>query len=85
VTLSAGEAAALRNLARKQAGEAVDWINIADARALTALGLAERSRGGWEITAAGKSLAAAQDMAAGQDTAAAQDNVVSPMVDPHGS
>lgn len=45
---------ALRNLARKQAGEEVDWINISAARALTALGLAERNSAGWTITAAGE-------------------------------
>jgi len=44
---------ALRNLARKQAGEAVNWINIADARALTELGYADRNSEGWRITAAG--------------------------------
>ena len=31
----------------------MDWINIADARVLTELGLAERSREGWKITPAG--------------------------------
>jgi hypothetical protein len=46
----------LHNLAAKQAGEEVDWINIADARALTELGLARRNRGGWEITPAGQAL-----------------------------
>ena len=51
--LSAGQLTALRNLASKQAGGDVDWINIADARALTELGLAERSREGWKITPAG--------------------------------
>ncbi len=51
--LSASQLTALRNLARKQAGEDVDWINIADARALTELGLAERSREGWTITTEG--------------------------------
>ena len=44
---------ALKNLARKKAGEAVDWINIADARVLTDLGLAERNGGGWVITTEG--------------------------------
>ena len=39
--LSAQLLAALENLGRKKAGEDVDWINIADARALTDLGLAE--------------------------------------------
>jgi len=53
MALTPGQLTALRNLARKQAGEDVDWINIADARALTELGLAERNRGGWEITPAG--------------------------------
>ena len=51
--MSAGQLTALRNLASKQAGGDVDWINIADARALTSLGLAERSREGWKITPAG--------------------------------
>jgi hypothetical protein len=45
--------AALKNLSRKKAGEEVDWINIADARSLVDLGLAERNREGWNITAAG--------------------------------
>jgi hypothetical protein len=56
MTLTDGQRLALRNLARKQSGEDVDWINIADARALTELGLAERNRGGWEITPAGLAL-----------------------------
>jgi hypothetical protein len=51
--LTAGQAAALGNLARKHAGEEVDFINIADARSLTDLGLAERTRSGWDITRAG--------------------------------
>jgi hypothetical protein len=53
VVLSAGQFSALQNLARKQAGEDVGWINIADARSLTALGLAERNPEGWKITATG--------------------------------
>jgi len=51
--LSPGQLIALRNLARKQAGEAVNWINIADARALTELGYADRNSEGWKITTAG--------------------------------
>jgi hypothetical protein len=51
--LSAGQLTALRNLARKQQGEAVDWIRIADARALADLGFADRGRAGWTISAAG--------------------------------
>ena len=47
---------ALHNLARKKAGDEVDWINIADARALTDLGLAQRSREGWDITAEGAAI-----------------------------
>ena len=53
MNLSPRQLTALRNLARKEAGEVVDWINIADARSLTELGFAERSREGWTITAAG--------------------------------
>jgi hypothetical protein len=83
VDLSAGEAVALRNLARKQAGETVDWINIADARALTELGLAERNRGGWEITAAGQSLLLDQDGAAPPQ--APHDSEPTPMIAPNGS
>jgi len=56
VSLSEGQLTALDNLARKQAGEDVNWISISDARALTDLGLAERTREGWIITAAGLEL-----------------------------
>ncbi|HEY2658906.1 MAG TPA: hypothetical protein VGI79_04235 [Caulobacteraceae bacterium] len=59
MALSPGQLLALKNLARKQAGETVDWINIADARFLTELGLAERGREGWNITAAGVAALAA--------------------------
>lgn len=58
MALTPGQRAALENLARKAAGEDVDWINIADARALTAEGLAERDRQGWRITPAGAELVA---------------------------
>lgn len=58
MTLSAGQFTALGNLARKQAGEDVDWINISHARALTELGLAERNREGWKITPEGTALLA---------------------------
>jgi hypothetical protein len=51
---------ALRNLARKKAGDEVDWINIADARELTDLGFAQRSREGWDITAEGAAALAAR-------------------------
>jgi hypothetical protein len=57
---------ALRNLARKQAGEEVDWINIAAARALSELGLAHRSRQGWEITPEGAEILAADSRANGE-------------------
>jgi hypothetical protein len=49
---------ALRNLAYKQAGAEVDWINIADARALTEQGLAQRTPSGWTITAKGEAAIA---------------------------
>ncbi|HWU13561.1 MAG TPA: hypothetical protein VN157_06055 [Caulobacter sp.] len=58
MTLSPGQLVALRNLARKKAGKAVDWINIADARSLTDLGLAARNGGGWAITADGVAVLA---------------------------
>ncbi len=51
--LSPNELEALHNLAEKQAGGDVNWINIADARALTELGFARRTRAGWEITSEG--------------------------------
>lgn len=56
--LTPGELAALRNLARKGAGESVGFVNIADARRLTELGFATRSREGWDITALGSSVLA---------------------------
>ncbi|WP_419255061.1 hypothetical protein ACN2C6_06310 [Caulobacter sp. ErkDOM-YI] len=60
MALSEGQMLALKNLARKQAGDDVDWINISDARALTDLGYAQRDRVGWKITPEGlEALAAA--------------------------
>jgi hypothetical protein len=56
LSLSAPLRAALENLHRKKNGLAVDWINIADARALTELGLAVRSHQGWSITEAGEAV-----------------------------
>ncbi|CAN5388590.1 hypothetical protein BH10PSE3_BH10PSE3_06450 [soil metagenome] len=53
MTLTPGQFTALTNLARKKEGKDVDWINISDARALTELGFAERTGGGWVITPAG--------------------------------
>jgi hypothetical protein len=61
VALSPGQFVALGNLSRKKAGEQVDWINIADARALTDLGFAERTGGGWTITPAGVAALANRD------------------------
>lgn len=49
---------ALQNLAGKKAGKDSPFINIGAARALTELGLAERSREGWEITPEGSALLA---------------------------
>jgi hypothetical protein len=53
MNLTEGQLLALENLARKQEGKPVDFIKISDARALTDLGLAERSQEGWSITAQG--------------------------------
>ncbi|MES2894865.1 MAG: hypothetical protein V4759_02450 [Pseudomonadota bacterium] len=51
---------ALRDLARKKTGAAVPFVNISAARALTDLGLAERSQEGWDITPAGAAYLARQ-------------------------
>jgi hypothetical protein len=56
MTLTLKELCALHNLADKQAGEDVDWISIANARALTGLGLARRTRSGWAITSDGMAM-----------------------------
>jgi hypothetical protein len=61
MVLSPGQFIALGNLSRKKAGKQVDWINIADARALTDLGFAERNGGGWTITLAGVAALADHD------------------------
>jgi hypothetical protein len=63
--LSVSQLTALRNLARKKEGEAVDWIRIADARALTDLGFAERGRAGWNISPAGLAAVAGCDQGDG--------------------
>lgn len=54
--LTDGQLGALRNLSRKKAGAEVGFVGIADARSLTDLGYAVRTRSGWEITAAGEAL-----------------------------
>ena len=59
--LTPSQLMALRNLAAKQAGQEVDWIRIADARALTDLGLAERDACGWNISPAGTAALAGAD------------------------
>jgi hypothetical protein len=51
--LTDGQLHALRNLAEKRAGNATPFLRIADAQQLTELGLASRSRQGWDITPAG--------------------------------
>ena len=72
--LTPGQLDALQNLARKQGGEPVDWINISDARSLTELGLAERHSAGWQITKAGSDLLAGEPI----ETAAEQSAKTSP-------
>jgi hypothetical protein len=49
---------ALQILAEKKAGNAVPFINIGAARRLTDLGLASRSREGWDITPEGGAVLA---------------------------
>ncbi len=56
MTISDKQLCALNNLADKEAGGDVDFINIADARALTERGLARRTSEGWRITAEGLAL-----------------------------
>ena len=51
--LTDGELHALRNLAEKSAGNVTPFLRIADAQRLTELGMATRSKQGWDITAAG--------------------------------
>ena len=51
--LTEGQVRALRNLADKREGNVTAFLRIADAQQLTELGLAMRSRQGWDITAAG--------------------------------
>jgi hypothetical protein len=58
VVLTDAQFDALRNLARKKAGDAVGWIAINEARELTELGFASRNRSGWEITDSGVSMLA---------------------------
>jgi len=56
--LTEGQLHALQNLSRTKAGGAVPSINIRDARVLVELGLAVRSRQGWDITPEGVRLLA---------------------------
>ena len=73
------ELQALRNLAKKQAGEDVDFINIADARALTEAGLALRTQQGWVITDAGTRMLSGEDNAAtAEDTSSVTQFPVKP-------
>jgi hypothetical protein len=58
VSLTESELHALRNLAEKRLGTVTPFLNIADAQRLTELGLASRSRQGWDITPEGSALLA---------------------------
>ena len=49
---------ALQHLAQKKAGADIPFINIAAARSLCDLGLAERSPEGWDITPQGSATLA---------------------------
>lgn len=51
--LTAGQIRALRNLVEKRDGNLTPFLNIADAQHLTAIGFANRSQQGWDITSAG--------------------------------
>ncbi len=65
--LTDGELSALRNLADKGSGNLTAFLNIADAQRLTTLGLASRSRQGWDITLAGVAYLEKAGQAAGTD------------------
>ena len=58
ITLNDAELHALRNLAEKSGGAMTAFVNIADARRLTELGFASRSRQGWDITPEGSAFLA---------------------------
>lgn len=57
-SLTDGQLKALRHLAEKRSGNVTPFLNIADAQHLTELGLAIRSRQGWDITSAGSAYVA---------------------------
>jgi len=76
MALTEDQLRALANLQRKKAGEEVDWVNIAAARALTELGLAERDHAGWRITDAGEATLKDHPPVAGQ--AASEATTVEP-------
>jgi len=59
-SLTDGQLRALQNLAEKREGNVTAFLNIADAQHLTLLGLASRSRQGWDITTAGAAYLAGQ-------------------------
>jgi len=59
--LTDGQIVALRNLARKRAGDETAFVNISDCQHLTELGLASRSRQGWDITGEGAACLARLD------------------------
>jgi hypothetical protein len=61
--LTVGELRALRNLAVRQDDVVSPFLNIADARRLTDLGFAVRSRQGWDITPAGAAYLHRRDAA----------------------
>jgi hypothetical protein len=65
--LSAAQFEALSNLARKKAGDEVGWVAIAEARELTDMGFALRTRSGWEITDAGEAALREHDAARPDD------------------
>jgi hypothetical protein len=53
-TLPAPQMRTLLNLSERQPGQEANFVNIAAAQALTALGLARHGGGGWEITPQGR-------------------------------
>ena len=58
IQLTEAQLGTLRDLARKHAGQTIDFINISRAQSLTELGLAVRQPSGWRISESGLALLA---------------------------
>lgn len=66
--ISVGELQTLRHLAIRRDGAETPFLNIANAQHLTQLGLAARSRQGWDITNAGSAYLVRLDTSGARPT-----------------